>query len=146
MLSHLLKEQPKSIENNLIYNYSEQSDSSKFYDELFSDNKTKSTKPELFDKVKTESKITQNSIGKIEEVVAFIEKRQLTDSITIEIGGGVFQGRSANAYNRLNNYYPLDISASSIPSPHQVLEDIRTRSICPALLPMLPSFLLKTTP
>jgi len=114
MLSHLLKEQPKSIENNLVYNYSEQSDSSKFYDELFSDTKTKQIKPEFFDKVKTESKVAQNSIGKIEEVVAFIEKHQLTDSITIEIGGGVFQGRSANAYKRLNNYYPLDISASSI--------------------------------
>ncbi len=114
MLSHLLQVQPNSIEKNLVYNYSEVSDSSKFYDDLFSDKKAKPAKPEFFNKVKTESKVEQNSLGKIEEVVAFIEKHQKTDSITIEIGGGVFQGRSANAYKRLNNYFPLDISASSI--------------------------------
>lgn len=114
MLSHLLKDLPKSVENGLVYNYSEQSDSSKFYDELFSDKKEKPKKPELFDKVKKESKIEQNSIGKIEEVVRFVEKHQKDDSIVLEIGGGVFQGRSANAYERLNNYLPLDISASSI--------------------------------
>lgn len=35
MLSQLLQVQPKSIEGNLVYNYSEDSDSSKFYDKLF---------------------------------------------------------------------------------------------------------------
>jgi len=30
------------------------------------------------------------------------------------LGGGFFQGRSGWAYKRLHNYYPLDISASSI--------------------------------
>lgn len=114
VLSNLIHTQPISIEKELVYNYSEDSASSKFYDNLFSDENKKTVKPELFREVKIESKKTQNSTGKIEEVVAFIEKRQKPNDVTIELGGGVHQGRSVNAYQRLNNYYPLDISGSSI--------------------------------
>ena len=104
----------KKEENNKIYNFLEESKSAKFYEELFSEISIKEDKPELYEQVKQLIKEKQNAYGIMEEVVSFLERELHKDDIVIEIGGGIYQTRSANAYNRFNNYFPLDISYSSI--------------------------------
>ena len=104
----------KKIENNKTYNFLEESDSAKFYDELFSNINKEDDKPELFDQVKQLLAKEQNSYGIMEEIIQFLERELNKEAIVIEIGGGVYQLRSVNAYSRFNNYFPLDISYSSI--------------------------------
>lgn len=102
-----------NIENNKVYNFLNESPSSKFYNEMFSNGFQEDKKPELYDQLK-QTHIEEGSDDRImEEIVSFLEKELKDDSIVIEIGGGVYQQRSANAYKRLKNYFPLDISYSS---------------------------------
>jgi ubiquinone/menaquinone biosynthesis C-methylase UbiE len=110
----IVDEKLKKIESNKIYTFLEESKSAKFYDELFSETHKKDDKPELYDQTKQLAKEKNNAYGIIEKVVLFLEQELHKDAIVIEIGGGVYQARSANACNRFNNYFPLDISYSSI--------------------------------
>ena len=103
-----------NLENNRIYNFLKESPSSKFYEEIFSESFQKNKKPELYDQVKKAHSEEGLAYKGMEEIVSYLEKELNNDSIVIEIGGGVHQQRSANAYKRFNHYFPLDISYSSI--------------------------------
>ncbi len=48
------------------------------------------------------------------EVLDQIERAVGSDAVVLEVGGGVYQGRSAFAYKRFSRYVPLDLSHSSI--------------------------------
>ena len=101
----IVDEKLKKIESNKIYTFLEESKSAKFYDELFSETHKKDDKPELYDQTKQLAKEKNNAYGIIEKVVLFLEQELHKDAIVIEIGGGVYQARSANACNRFNNYF-----------------------------------------
>jgi SAM-dependent methyltransferase len=103
-----------SIENHLIYNFLNESESAKFYNELFSEEHQKVDSLLLLDEHKKKWKSQQNAYLIMDEVVSFLEKNLHSDSVVIELGGGIYQSRSGNAYRRFDNYYPLDISISSI--------------------------------
>ena len=108
------KEKIKSVEKGKIYNSLEESVSSEFYAELFSEATETAAKPELYESLKQKHKGTGIANKIMEEIVGFLEKELPEDSILIEIGGGVSQSRSADAYKRFKNYFPLDISQTSI--------------------------------
>jgi SAM-dependent methyltransferase len=104
----------KKVESNSIYNFLDESDSARYYDELFSEAPKKQNELELYDQVRQLLDKEQNAYGIMEEIIRFLEQQLDREAIVIEIGGGVYQGRSVNAYSRFNNYFPLDISYSNI--------------------------------
>lgn len=113
-VSTILNRVPKEIENNRVYNFLEESASGKFYNELFSEKSDTAAKPELFEQLKEQSREKHSVYAVMEEVVSLMEKILPENAIVLEIGGGIYQQRSANAVHRFNNYFPLDISYSSI--------------------------------
>jgi ubiquinone/menaquinone biosynthesis C-methylase UbiE len=112
LLSILKDDMINSVEGNLI-NCLVESDSSKFYQELFSESEL-SDRPELFNQNKEEMNAKFAPHERMEQLVRFMETNLSEEDITLEIGGGVYQHRAADAYKRLPNYFPLDISVSSI--------------------------------
>jgi ubiquinone/menaquinone biosynthesis C-methylase UbiE len=116
MLNNILKEEYSNIGcENKVYNFINDSDSSKFYDEFY-DTEHKTELPELHKELKEKTLETVRPIEIMEEVLKIIEEKLDDSSIVIEIGGSTHQHRSANAYKRFKNYYPLDISHSSMKS------------------------------
>ena len=114
MVTNLLnKESIKSIDGKLI-NCLEESPSSKFYNELFSEEKVRQTIPVLYEEVKRRYSEEGTAYKIMEEIVKLLEAKVPQDGLVLEIGGGVHQRRSADAYKRFKNYIPLDISLSSI--------------------------------
>jgi ubiquinone/menaquinone biosynthesis C-methylase UbiE len=103
---------PKALENGKLYNFLEASPSAKFYDEYYGGHKQ--TKPELYDQVKQAHREEGTAYRIMEGIISFLEKELHPEAIVIELGGGMFQKRSANANQRLKNYFPLDIGYSNI--------------------------------
>ena len=111
-LEGLLIENNNPVNN--VYNFLKESDSSKFYEELFSDKFQKQPLPEKYNEVKQKHQKEGSAYNIMEEIVSFLEKELSEEAIVLEIGGGIYQQRAANAYKRFKNYFPLDISRSSI--------------------------------
>jgi ubiquinone/menaquinone biosynthesis C-methylase UbiE len=111
-----LKDTVKKTENDLVLSFLNESDSSRFYNELFSTSFAKKQKPALFDSVKETQREKGEAYRTMEAIVSFLEKELKKDAVIIELGGGVHQKRSADAYRRFNHYFPLDISYSNIKS------------------------------
>jgi ubiquinone/menaquinone biosynthesis C-methylase UbiE len=107
---------PSFIENNgKLLNFTKESDSSRFYDELFSDDfKKKNDEFDLYEKLKTKAQMTGKSYHEMEKLVNLLKSKLSDDAIVIEIGGGIHQARSSFSCNKFKHYYPLDISYSSI--------------------------------
>lgn len=110
----IITDKLKRVENDKIYISSEESIPGKFYNEMFSETFQRELKPELYDQTKRLWIEKQNAYGVMDNIVLFMEHTLHKDSVVLEIGGGIYQQRSANAYSRFNNYFPLDISYSSI--------------------------------
>jgi ubiquinone/menaquinone biosynthesis C-methylase UbiE len=110
----LIADRVHKIEEGKLYNCLKESKSSQFYAELFSDSFQGKAKPELYDKVKAEGEQKGSAYRIMNRLVDFLKGELSADAIVIEIGGGVHQKRSGDAYARFKNYYPLDISYSSI--------------------------------
>ncbi len=97
-----------------IYDFSENSEESVFYNQLFEENKI-SGESTLLDKIKRKDSGQRiQSLQNINSVVKFLKGYLNPDQIIIEIGGGVHQERSGYIYREFLNYYPIDISYSSI--------------------------------
>lgn len=103
-----------AVERGKVYNSLKNSESSEFYEEVFSESFETKKRPELYDQIKRGDGEEQGAYNTINEIVSFIDSKISEDSVVIEIGGGVAQKRSGNAYKKFKNYYPLDISKSSI--------------------------------
>jgi ubiquinone/menaquinone biosynthesis C-methylase UbiE len=110
----ILKDELKKQESNKLFNFLSESESSKFYDQLFNESFEKKERKGLFDEVKLATREKGEAYKVMETIVSFLEKELHADAIVIELGGGRYQERSANAYKRFKYYYPLDISYSSI--------------------------------
>jgi ubiquinone/menaquinone biosynthesis C-methylase UbiE len=113
ILNSLLQEVKISSYNNLVLDYLESSESADFYKNLF-DSKNEVEKPELYHELKQTAPELQGSKAITEKIISVLEGKLDKNAVVIEIGGGVYQSRSANAYKRFINYFPLDISATSI--------------------------------
>ncbi|HXC07193.1 MAG TPA: class I SAM-dependent methyltransferase [Bacteroidia bacterium] len=104
------------IEDGLVYHFQKESEQKKFYDTFYTD----STPPveEKIPELLTSNKAYHFELGeayrRMEEIISSLEKRYASSGIVIELGGSMYQERSANAYKRLKNYFPLDLSYSSI--------------------------------
>ena len=113
ILNTVLKEVKISTYNSLVFDYLESSASADFYKGLF-DAKNEVKKPELYEELKKKAPEIQGSRTITETIISTLEKRLDKGAVIIEIGGGVYQSRSADAYKRFSNYFPLDISVTSI--------------------------------
>ncbi len=107
-------ERIKKVENDGVFYCLNESRSSQFYAELFSDSFKGKNKPQLYDEVKHEEQKKNAAYRIMEEIVGDLENRLNPEAVVVEIGGGVYQRRSAFAYKRFRNYFPLDISYTSI--------------------------------
>jgi ubiquinone/menaquinone biosynthesis C-methylase UbiE len=96
------------------YDFTQESEQSSFYDKLFSDERPDNDRSLLYDKKPTAIRLEQEGIRNINTVVSFLKGMLQKDSVIIEIGGGIHQKRSGYIYKEFINYYPLDISRSSI--------------------------------
>ncbi|MEL7062236.1 MAG: class I SAM-dependent methyltransferase, partial [Bacteroidota bacterium] len=103
----------KSLEGEKIYNFLVESDSSRFYSELFSAEEKKE-KPELYDQQKDYYREKDGAYQVMNGIVARLKAVLDDDAVVVELGGGVHQRRSGNAYKEFKNYFPLDISDTSI--------------------------------
>ncbi|MDA7663106.1 class I SAM-dependent methyltransferase [Pirellulaceae bacterium] len=56
----------------------------------------------------------KKNYSEMDGIVKDIKNRTKDDAVVIELGGSVYQARSGNAYNEFKNYFPLDISSSSM--------------------------------
>ena len=89
------------------------SNSSVFYDHLFSANRS-IEKPELYDKVKGQIKDATYVDPAWRQIVSKLKAMLPHDAFVVELGGGVHQRRSGFLYRDFPRYVPLDISLSSI--------------------------------
>lgn len=113
VLNSLLSKVKIASYNELVYDYLENSPSADFYKKLF-DGKEDVAKPELYEELKKNAPLIQNTHAITENLMSILGKKLSKDAILIEIGGGIYQSRSAEAYKRFTNYFPLDISQTSI--------------------------------
>ncbi len=118
MIETLFKEEFRShLEDDgtkTVYDFTRESEQSSFYDRLFSDDRPENERSLLEEKKSSASRLQQEGIQNINTVVSFLKGMLPEDSVIIEIGGGVHQKRSGYIYKEFINYYPLDISRSSI--------------------------------
>ncbi len=113
-MHRILRENNTVTAVDKVYNFTEESKSSKFYDELFSATFEKKELPSLYKEVKKTHQEKGDAYKIMGEIISFLEKKLPKDAFVIELGGGVFQHRAANVYQRFENYFPVDISYSSI--------------------------------
>jgi ubiquinone/menaquinone biosynthesis C-methylase UbiE len=115
-LVSILKQPLKSYVNGdtLVCNFLSESESSKFYNELFDSSRAKKKLPDLYHQVKAQYQADGTANKRMEEIISFLCQKLDPDAVVIELGGGIYQERSANAYTRFKHYFPLDISLSSI--------------------------------
>ena len=107
------KDKIKGVDGK-VYNCLNESESSQFYSELFSESFEKRNRPELFEQVKASHSQAGTAYRIMDKIVGKLRKMLPAEASVIEIGGGVHQQRAGNAYQYFPNYYPLDISDSSI--------------------------------
>ncbi|EMI24755.1 class I SAM-dependent methyltransferase [Rhodopirellula europaea] len=94
-----------------VFDFGKDSEQSKFYKELFSEDLERVAVGTKFEEAKSNSE----SIHKeMDSLMDSLRHQLSSDAIVIEIGGGVFQNRCGNAVDKFANYFPLDISFSSI--------------------------------
>lgn len=113
LLAGILKGSRKEHPNKMVYNFLESSVSSDFYAKLF-EAKSKAPLPDLYEANKSEWRDKFSSDNVMGKIIDELQDRLPEDAVVIEIGGGVYQNRSADAYKKFKNYIPLDISYSSI--------------------------------
>jgi ubiquinone/menaquinone biosynthesis C-methylase UbiE len=114
-MKDILKELPKTDPNEKIFNYISDSASATFYDQFYGDYKKKET-PELLEDIRKTHREEGTAYKIMETIISFLEKELPKDGVVVELGGGMYQHRSANAYKRFEHYYPLDIGYSNIKS------------------------------
>ena len=109
-LKRLLKTEPFSIHgrNEKVYSFSKGSESFDFYTNQFNgENAFK-----IGSGIKTED--INDSPNEMIELISFLEKNMDKESIILELGGSKYQRRSGFPYAFFSNYFPLDISVSSM--------------------------------
>lgn len=118
MLENIIKEEYRSHlsqgDPGSIFDFTEESEQSVFYDKLFSDERPDNEPSLLKEKGPSATRLEQQGIRNINTVVSFLKGMLPSEAVIIEIGGGIHQRRSGNIYKEFINYYPLDISRSSI--------------------------------
>ena len=102
------------MDENGVFNLTEASPSAKFYDEMYSSEHDRAPLPEDYHKVKEGHQKDGSAYRIMDGILTFLESKLDRSAIVIEIGGSVHQNRSANAVERFPNYFPLDISYSSM--------------------------------
>lgn len=114
MLEKLHFKEPARISGDgLLLDFLEDTPSAKFYNRLFSDDKSFSV-PELYHEIKEQAASAGDACRVMESIVADLKTRLPDDAIVVELGGGIEQHRSGNATLVFRNYVPLDISRSNI--------------------------------
>lgn len=115
-LLSILKQPLKTYVNKgtLICNFLVESESSKFYNEFFDSSRVEKKFPDLYHQVKEGYKTDGTANNRMEAIISFLSQNLDPEAVVVELGGGIYQERSANAYARFKNYFPLDISLSSI--------------------------------
>lgn len=101
--------------DGLVYDFVESSDSSEFYATFYGDDDKRPEKPELWAQVKASYGVGSDKVDPT--MAAIVERLADTlapESVVVELGGSSHQRRSANIYERFPNYFPVDISRSTI--------------------------------
>lgn len=97
------------------YDFLNDSKEADFYAAMFAGAEGDTPKPKLLVEAKNpQSSRNQSDRHTMSDVLAFMRQNLEEEAIVIEIGGGMHQQRSANLYSEFVNYFPLDISLSSI--------------------------------
>lgn len=92
---------------NLTLDYTIETHSSIFYNRQFSGNEISINEPDSHVKLTDAPTEMQN-------IIHFLQKNLHSEAIVMEIGGSKFQRRSGFPYYFFENYFPLDISQSSM--------------------------------
>jgi ubiquinone/menaquinone biosynthesis C-methylase UbiE len=97
-------------ENKNILDYTIETPSSIFYNKQFNNG------GKVYEKsnIKTEHVNLSDAPKEIQEIITFLKKNLKQDAVLMEIGGSKFQRRSGFPYHFFENYFPLDISQSSM--------------------------------
>jgi len=114
-LESILKEYltAQTDENPLVLNLLTEADTAKFYSDMYSEG-FEPERPALYQQNKQEFSKKDNAHGTMSELIQLIKKLVPAEGSVIELGGSVYQKRSGNAVHELKNYFPLDISYSSM--------------------------------
>jgi ubiquinone/menaquinone biosynthesis C-methylase UbiE len=111
-MQDILKDQPHPDSHPKLFNFISPSASATFYDEFYSGQQR--NEPELLGEIQKQHREQGTAYKIMEEIMALLEKKLPAGAVVVELGGGMYQHRSANAYKRFPNYYPLDIGYSNI--------------------------------
>ncbi len=109
----LIPEKVKAVENGLVYNCLDNSEPAEFYSKKYS-LKFQYEKPELYREIKEDEQRKDGVFKEMDRILDDMEKHIDLEARVIEIAGGIYQNRSANAYKRFKFYFPLDISTSNM--------------------------------
>ncbi|MDG1262463.1 MAG: class I SAM-dependent methyltransferase [Flavobacteriales bacterium] len=114
-LESLLKDYltAQTDENPLVFNLLTEADTAKFYSDMYSEG-FEPERPALYQQNKKEFSVKDNAHGTMSTLIQKIKTLIPEDGSVIELGGSVYQKRSGNAVHELKNYFPLDISYSSM--------------------------------
>jgi ubiquinone/menaquinone biosynthesis C-methylase UbiE len=113
-MKDILKATPEPDASPKIFNFLTPNQSAAFYDQFYDASFVKKEKPELLEDIQKSHRSIGTAYKIMETIVSFLEKDLPEEAIVVELGGGMFQHRSANACNRFKNYFPLDIGYSNI--------------------------------
>lgn len=112
LLKNIIQEKYFSkLGKQLVFNFLENSDKNAvFYNEQFKkETELAEKKSEILQPIKSLERDKT-----IDEIPILLQKKLHSDAILIELGGSVYQQRSGNLYQKFKNYFPLDISFSSM--------------------------------
>jgi ubiquinone/menaquinone biosynthesis C-methylase UbiE len=113
-MQDILKDAPHPDSNPMLYNFVSPSASAKFYDEFYGG--VERNPPELLEDIQKKHREQGTAYRIMAEIMDLLQKKLPADAVVVELGGGMYQHRSSNAYERFRNYYPLDIGYSNIRS------------------------------
>jgi ubiquinone/menaquinone biosynthesis C-methylase UbiE len=111
-ITNILKSEPKFKlgRNSKAFDYSSNLKSGSF--EFYNDQFTMADQFEIGSAIKEED--INESPQEMIEAISFFQNNLNPDSVLVELGGSKFQRRSGFPYSIFNNYFPLDISRSSM--------------------------------
>lgn len=111
--SILLKRKDISDSELLVHDFSEKTEAAEFYHKQFYSDNSEYNSIKI-NRELLQSKTMEGVPAESKIIVDLIRNHINEDSIIIEIGGSVHQRRSGFATHHFNNYFPLDISYSSM--------------------------------
>jgi SAM-dependent methyltransferase len=102
------------LEGGLVASALPHGKNAEFYDQFFDEALSpEASRRTLWNRVKVSGPYIEHD-DPFREVLDLIQSRVGSNALVVEIGGGVYQSRSAFAYKRFPNYVPLDLSGSGI--------------------------------